>query len=152
MAKCVCVVRLNKKVYYILTVAILSRTVKGMQNEADTLTFNDGGQPTESRDFTCEECGKMYEKAILANVISAGQTQEYYACPRCMAKVPETPKTNKEPQPLTETFKAKKTKTTEKDAVAGCAHYFGYLRKREKGMSFPDECLTCGKMVDCLMQ
>lgn len=143
---------MNKKVYYILTVAIFSRTVKRMQNEADTLTFNDGGQATESRGFTCEECGKVYEKAIFANVISAGQTQEYYACPRCMTKVPETPKTIKEPQPPTETLKAKRTTTTEKEAVAGCAHYFGHLRKHEKDKPYPDECLSCSKMVDCIMQ
>jgi DNA-directed RNA polymerase subunit RPC12/RpoP len=123
-----------------------------MQNEADTLTFNDGGQATESIGFICEECGKVYEKPILANVISAGQTQEYYACPTCMTKVPETPKIMREPQPPTETLKTKKTATAEKEAVTGCAHYFGYLRKREKDKPFPDECLSCSKMVECLMQ
>jgi DNA-directed RNA polymerase subunit RPC12/RpoP len=152
MVKCVCVVRLSEKVYYILTVAILSRTVKRMQTEAGAPTLNDGGHTTESRGFTCEECGKVYEKPILANIISEGQTQEYYACPRCMTKVSETPKTIQEPQPPAQTVQAKKTTTVEKEAVAGCAHYFGYLRKREKDKSFPDECLTCSKMVDCLMQ
>jgi DNA-directed RNA polymerase subunit RPC12/RpoP len=152
MVKCVCVVRVKKKVYYILIVAIFSRTVKRMQNEADRPIFNDGGQAEESRGFMCEECGKAYEKPILANVVSAGQTQEYYACPRCMTKVPETPKAVQEPQPPTETLKAKKTTTPEKEAVAGCAHYFGYLRKREKDKPFPDECLSCSKMVECLMQ
>jgi DNA-directed RNA polymerase subunit RPC12/RpoP len=152
MVKCVCVVRLSKKVYYILTVAILSRTVKRMQTEADAPTLNDGGRTTESRGFTCEECGKVYEKPILANIISEGQTQEYYACPRCMTKVSETPKTIQEPQPPAQTVQAKKTTAAEKEVVAGCAHYFGYLRKREKDKSFPDECLTCSKMVDCLMQ
>ena len=152
MVKCVCVVRLSKKVYYILTVAILSRTVKRMQTEAGAPTLNDGGHTTESRGFMCEECGKVYEKPILANIISAGQTREYYACPRCMTKVPETPKTIQEPQPPAQTVQAKKTTPAEKEAVPGCAHYFGYLRKREKDKSFPDECLTCSKMVDCLTQ
>jgi hypothetical protein len=123
-----------------------------MQNEGDTLTFNDGGQAAGSRGFMCEGCGKAYEKPILASVVSAGQMQEYYACPRCMTKVPETPKAVQELQPPTETLKAKKTATAEKEAVAGCAHYFGYLRKREKDKPFPDECLSCSKMVECLMQ
>jgi len=120
-----------------------------MQSEADTPSFNDGDQTTEGRGLTCGECGKAYEKPILAKVISAGQTQEYYACPRCMTKVQETAKTIQEPQQPTARARAT---TAQKEAVAGCAHYFGYLRKREKDKSFPDECLSCTKMVDCLMQ
>jgi DNA-directed RNA polymerase subunit RPC12/RpoP len=152
MVKCVCVVRLNKKIYYILTVAIPSRIVKRMQNGADTLALNGGGRTAEIRAFTCEECGKAYEKPVLAHIISPGQTQEYYACPRCMTKVPETPETVQEPQSPTEAVQAKKTTATEKEVIPGCEHYFGYLRKREKNKSIPDECLTCSKMVDCLVQ
>ncbi len=31
-----------------------------------------------------------------------------------------------------------------------CKRYFGYLGQREKGAAMPDDCLTCGKMIDCM--
>ncbi len=31
-----------------------------------------------------------------------------------------------------------------------CKRYFGYLGQREKGATMPDDCLTCGKMIDCM--
>jgi hypothetical protein len=32
-----------------------------------------------------------------------------------------------------------------------CGHFFGYLGKRQKSTPFPDECLTCARMVECLL-
>jgi hypothetical protein len=123
-----------------------------MQTEADALTSRDEGYTTESKGFTCGECGRAYEKPILAHIISAGQTQKYYACPRCMAKTPPTTRTIQEIQYPTPIPPTKKATTAEKEAVAGCANHFGYLRKRDKDKPIPEECLTCVKMVDCLMQ
>ncbi len=122
-----------------------------MQDEEGTLTFNDGGQATENRRSTCEECGKLYEAPILAHIISAGQMQEYYACPRCMTRVPETTEIIQKPHPPAQALKTKKPAAPEKEAIAGCIHYFGYLKKRPRDEPFPNECLTCSKMVDCLM-
>ena len=33
----------------------------------------------------------------------------------------------------------------------GCLHEFGYLKNRPKNKPIPDECLTCPKMIQCLM-
>jgi hypothetical protein len=35
---------------------------------------------------------------------------------------------------------------------AECNHFFGYLKTRPKDVSIPDECLTCNKMIDCLVR
>ncbi len=32
-----------------------------------------------------------------------------------------------------------------------CAHYFGYLADREKGVAIPDLCITCENSVDCML-
>jgi hypothetical protein len=32
-----------------------------------------------------------------------------------------------------------------------CGHFFGYLSKHQKSTPFPDECLTCARMVECLL-
>jgi hypothetical protein len=35
---------------------------------------------------------------------------------------------------------------------ADCQHFLGYLKKRPKGKSVPDECLTCNKMIECMLR
>jgi hypothetical protein len=34
---------------------------------------------------------------------------------------------------------------------SACQHYFGFLSQRPKGTPIPEECLTCEKMLDCLV-
>jgi DNA-directed RNA polymerase subunit RPC12/RpoP len=101
--------------------------------------------------FRCGECDETFSKPILATVFSHGQAQTYYACPRCLTKVAEqkrSSKSEKETSPLIE--KVKKATATEEDNVK-CTHFLGYLKKRPKNTPIPDECLTCGKMVECLI-
>jgi hypothetical protein len=32
-----------------------------------------------------------------------------------------------------------------------CPYYFGYLSEPNKEVSFPEECLVCSKVVDCIL-
>jgi hypothetical protein len=48
------------------------------------------------------------------------------------------------------TVESRKLKT-EQEAAGKCEHFFGYLNKHQKNMPFPDECLTCPKMVECML-
>ena len=32
-----------------------------------------------------------------------------------------------------------------------CPHYFGYLTEHDKGTCFPEECLVCSRVVDCIL-
>ena len=38
----------------------------------------------------------------------------------------------------------------EEPSAPKCTHDFGYLKKRPKGTSIPDECLICPQMIQCL--
>jgi hypothetical protein len=43
-------------------------------------------------------------------------------------------------------------KETEKDAVTvQCPHQMGYLRTRSKDQAVPDTCLTCPKILQCMI-
>jgi len=55
---------------------------------------------------------------------------------------------------LPEETPAKPTEPSEPkgEAPPGCPHYLGYLSKRPKDASIPDECLTCRKMVECMLK
>jgi len=99
-------------------------------------------------DFECERCKVTFGKPILAMVSSNGTVQRYYACPRCLSKIPE--KKGKEVK-RNVVLARKVEKMKEKhENVAGCKHFFGFLKKRSKGSPIPDECLTCSKMIECL--
>ena len=59
--------------------------------------------------------------------------------------IPTPPQKEKEEkeEPL-----AKPAEKKEKGS-ASCPHYFGYLARRPKRGSIPEECLTCPQMLEC---
>jgi len=97
-----------------------------------------------STDFACDKCGGTFQNPILATISCSGKVQTYYACPRCMTRI------NKE---HTETTKSKSVikKPSVKLENAQCRHSLGYLKKRPKNTPIPDECLTCRKMIECML-
>ena len=98
-----------------------------------------------SVDFVCDECGEAFQKPILATVSRSGRVQTYYACPRCMTR------TSKERKEITLLKKDVKKTSVELENNVKCKHSFGYLKKRAKDVPIPDECLTCDKMIECLI-
>jgi hypothetical protein len=46
--------------------------------------------------------------------------------------------------------KVQKVVVAKHEDDAKCTHFLGYLKKRPRDMPFPDECLTCNKMIECL--
>jgi len=43
-------------------------------------------------------------------------------------------------------------KGPEEGSPKGCSHHFGYLAHRPKDAPIPQECLTCQKIVDCMLK
>jgi DNA-directed RNA polymerase subunit RPC12/RpoP len=124
-----------------------------MQREQDLLKLDEGDCPSKphDKDFTCDECGRTFQKPILARVSTSGQTQTYYACPRCMAKVQGSRESVKEKEEKESVPAVEPTKlTAEPEGAEKCEHFLGYLNKHQKNTPFPDECLTCAKMVECM--
>jgi hypothetical protein len=37
------------------------------------------------------------------------------------------------------------------DIAVACPHHMGYLKKRSKDESVPDSCLTCPKILQCMV-
>jgi len=44
-----------------------------------------------------------------------------------------------------------KTEFSEATRPSGCPHYFGYLKQHPKNTPIPNECLTCTKIMECLV-
>jgi DNA-directed RNA polymerase subunit RPC12/RpoP len=103
--------------------------------------------------FRCSECRETFHKPIRATLSSQGYVQTYNACPRCLSKITivkqEKSEEIKEASTLMENPK-KISVAKEKDNV-DCQHFLGYLKTRPKDKSIPDECLTCDKMIECMV-
>jgi hypothetical protein len=108
---------------------------------------------TFEKNNTCQVCGVTFHHPILATVHSRGQTQKYQACPRCMTKIRIT--TTPKERPENTRGKTSPSETAKPNITSGettCEHFFGFLNKHTKNTLFPEECLTCPKMVECLLK
>jgi len=121
----------------------VERTQKSL--ELSTLHQEDRSFERNSVDFVCNECGGTFQKPILATVSCNGRVQVYHACPRCMARI------NEERKDITISREDVKKPLSKSENNVKCKHFLGYLKKRPKDMPFPDECLTCDKMIECLL-
>jgi hypothetical protein len=100
--------------------------------------------------LTCDECGKTYQRPILARVSSSGHVvKTYQACPHCMTKV-HCAATAPRSEGIKAAILSKESTTMAPGLDGKCVHFFGYLNKRAKGTPVPERCLTCDKMVECL--
>jgi phage FluMu protein Com len=108
--------------------------------------------------FRCTGCNVTFQKPILATVSSRGYVNEYYACPRCLSKVGDVKQHKHEDEGDEEDKrssitieKIKKVAVAKHEDTVTCEHFLGYLKKRSKDAPIPDECLTCGKMIECMV-
>jgi len=114
-----------------------------------------------------DQCGKTFEHPLQLTVLCNDPVETYPACPYCMSRIEnEEEREEREPQEdqelANETPIALKIKTAlqkeqereteepEEPTAPKCTHDIGYLKKRPKGTSIPDECLVCPKMIQCL--
>lgn len=103
------------------------------------------------KSFKCSACNRTFSKPILATLSSCRQVQTYYACPHCLTKIAKTknPKGKRGKGDLSTVEKVGKAASMLESDVE-CKHFLGYLKKRPKDTSIPDECLLCEKMIECL--
>lgn len=52
----------------------------------------------------------------------------------------------------TEEKPARPSEPKEEEAPSECPHHFGYLSRRPKDAPIPEECLTCRKMIKCMLK
>ena len=110
---------------------------------------------SEHDGFKCDECDVSFVKPLLATVRARGGNETYYACPRCLSKVKDAEE-SEEGEDSVAVEKVKRFVASVKSEDAGvkgdvkCGHFMGYLKKRSRDMSIPDECLTCDKMIECM--
>ena len=56
------------------------------------------------------------------------------------------------PKPVSKVpVETEKTEISQAPQPSGCPHYFGYLGQHPKNTPIPNECLTCTKIMECLV-
>lgn len=112
-----------------------------------------------------ERCGKTFAAPVrLTDLSHKPRSETYYACPYCFSKMEESD--IDEPRELKlvgggyemaekdsdKSVKIGAHKDAGKEAPAiGCPHHVGYLKTRSKNESVPDSCLTCPKILQCMV-
>jgi DNA-directed RNA polymerase subunit RPC12/RpoP len=124
----------------------MERNVSSWKTENDSRLHEDA-----QSGFKCDECGERFHKPLLATVTSNKSVQRYYACPQCLTEVRQERKQKSEisQQPFTVKEVAKVAVKLQESVK--CNHFFGYLKKREKNSSIPEDCLVCEKMIECMI-
>ena len=104
----------------------------------------------------CTTCGELFRIPLLVTMFQKSETEEYYACPKCLSKVanlqviPDSKKVE-----ILEDRSSKHEKTfipigKKIEKPDKCTHQLGYLKNRAKNEPIPEECLTCSKMIECM--
>ena len=126
---------------------IMERASAQLRTESEHVHYGQDGE-----DCKCQECGKEFETPLLAQISSNGFVQQtYYACPRCLTKVPEARKQRSERNEPPTAFKELRPGTKPAEN-ASCQHFFGYLKQRPKDTAIPEDCLVCDKMIECMVR
>ena len=95
------------------------------------------------------KCGKAFEEPLLLRDLSKNPAERYYVCPHCIIKLDNIPLEDEKkssPVPI------KPPERLEKTSSGQCTHKVGYLKNLPKGDPFPDECLTCSKLLECMFK
>ena len=101
-------------------------------------------------DLTCDNCGRVLQKPILARVVTGVSVQTYPACPHCMTRIRGIKVLREEDRKPEVLRKGSSELGAQPVSNLTCGHFFGYLNKRQKGAPIPEPCLVCTKMVECL--
>lgn len=103
---------------------------------------------------SCDKCGKRFSQPVELTIRTKGSLETYQACPHCFSRVSVSDNLKKTPSEATLDALANAVKETakdiEKNKQAGCPNFLGYLKKRSKDSSIPDECLTCASIMQCM--
>lgn len=109
-----------------------------------------------------DRCGKSFATPVrLTDLSHKPRSETYYACPYCFSKMEEScPHVDSELKMMkdggyeisTKGMKTGAHKDSGKDALAAnCPHHVGYLKTRSKDEAVPDSCLTCSKILQCMV-
>ena len=114
-----------------------------------------------------ERCGKSFVAPVrLTDLSHRPRSETYYACPYCFSKMNESEHNCTHELKLMKggSYEIATADSSKKSArssglkepsreapIADCPHHVGYLKTRSKDQAVPDNCLTCPKILQCMV-
>lgn len=109
-----------------------------------------------------ERCGKSFTAPVrLTDLSRKPRSETYYACPYCFSKMDESEhdythelkltKTGTYEMATSDSSKKSAKNAVQEEMTTNCPHHVGYLKKRSKDEAVPDSCLTCPKILQCMV-
>jgi transcriptional antiterminator len=96
-------------------------------------------------------CGKVFNKPLKTQNLK-GSKEHYNACPYCLAEITINEMEGKNPPEKTDTeatfSNSEPSKKEEKSFT--CKHYSGYMSEKEHRQQFPEECMICRELIECM--
>ncbi len=126
-----------------------------------SLTTKKKESTAENQSITCPNpsCGKAFASPIKAENLGSKKVEVYDACPYCLTEIiaeetslimEEKQKSKAKEMEIEEpSISLTPEKSTEKPS---CKHSFGYLSQRSSKEKIPEECMTCEKIVQCMLK
>jgi hypothetical protein len=107
---------------------------------------------TENESFTCPnpKCAKDFTNPITVQDLSSKNEASYSACPHCLTKIETQAIESARIRQTIAQFKEIEA-TKQPPTIHKCPHKFGYLRTRSKSENISEECMTCEKLLDCML-
>ena len=119
------------------------------------------------QDITCgnPDCGRSFVNPIIVRDINSASDTVYPACPYCLTEIPKEEacaldKKNRkhgEKKVKSKSVELEKRKSIKPDNQSSareskCPYEFGYLSQSSRNKQIPEECITCSKIVQCMLK
>jgi len=87
----------------------------------------------ENQSFTCPnpKCKRAFADPLFVENLSSEKTTSYFGCPYCLTEIKEA------------------IKGEEKEKL--CSHKLGYLSEHSGETGIPEQCMTCKKLIECML-
>jgi hypothetical protein len=121
---------------------------------------------TDNKNFTCPnpKCNKEFTSPITVYDLSSANTDKYDGCPYCLTAIEtaeDSDNDEKEQELEINGNKIDKVRSFLMDANSEsnknpspqkCPKHFGYLNQRSRGEKTPEECMSCPKLIECMLK
>jgi hypothetical protein len=105
--------------------------------------------------LTCpnKSCEKTFTKPLATVNLQQDSKEPYNACPYCLTEItiPEPQSDDLSEEKEIDISSTSESPNSNKEQEITCQYYFGYLKEKERKRQIPDECITCAKIIDCML-
>ncbi len=120
----------------------------------------------QTNNFTCPnpKCNKEFASSITVYDVSSANTETYEGCPFCLTAIEQAEDSDDDEREqklkinenqiseVKSILMDANSESNENPSPQKCPEHFGYLNQRSRGEKTPEECMSCSKLIDCMLK